>query len=140
MHAYINKSITDSSSTPSNLKAKLNEEFNFDDFDPCPLNNPPPWINGIELDWANCTFVNPSYSKLNTTEKHGLGWVEKAHIEACKGKTIVMLLPARTDSHWFHDIILEHNYEVRFIKGRLKFGTGILHAAPFPSIIVIFKI
>ncbi len=139
MPGYMNKSITDSWSTPSNLKAKLMEEFNFDDFDPCPLNDTPPWINGLELEWTNSTFVNPPYSRLKTTKKHGLGWVEKAHIETCKGKTIVMLLPSRTDTQWFHDIILEHNYEVRFIKGRLKFGTGVLNSAPFPSIVVVFK-
>lgn len=138
MPGYINKSITDSWSTPLYLKQKLDKEFHFDNFDPCPLNDKP-FVNGLDLEWANSTFVNPPYSALKTTKKNGLGWVEKAHIEAGKGKTVVMLIPARTDTQWFHDIILKNEYEVRFIKGRLKFGTAVLHSAPFPSMIVIFK-
>tara|TARA_R110002126_G_C10050587_1_gene460281 strand:- start:38 stop:454 length:417 start_codon:yes stop_codon:yes gene_type:complete len=134
---YMNKSTTDSWSTPTNIKSTLQEEFNFDEYDPCPLNDNPDF-DGLEEEWANKTFVNPPYSKLKTTIKNGLGWVEKAHIEAQKGKLVVMLIPARTDTTWFHDIILKNNYEVRFIKGRLKFG-GKKGCAPFPSILVIMK-
>ena len=133
----MNKSTTDSWSTPTNIKDTLQEEFNFDDFDPCPLNVNPNF-NGLEMEWAVKTFVNPPYSKLKTTIKNGLGWVEKAHNEAQKGKLVVMLIPARTDTTWFHDIILKNNYEVRFIKGRLKFGDK-KGSAPFPSILVIMK-
>ena len=65
-------------------------------------------------------------------------WVEKAYNEAQKENTlIVMLLPARTDTKWFHNYIY-HKAEIRFIKGRLKFG-GCKNAAPFPSMVVIFK-
>lgn len=49
-----------------------------------------------------------------------------------------MLLPARTDTKWFHEYILEPGHEVRFIKGRLKFG-GSKNSAPFPSMVVIFR-
>ena len=52
------------------------------------------------------------------------------------GNLVVMLLPARTDTKWFHDYIY-HKAEIRFIKGRLKFG-GCKDAAPFPSRVVIF--
>lgn len=52
------------------------------------------------------------------------------------GNLVVMLLPARTDTKWFHDYIY-HKAEIRFIKGRLKFG-GCKDAAPFPSMVVIF--
>ncbi|MGI9556035.1 MAG: DNA N-6-adenine-methyltransferase [Cyanophyceae cyanobacterium] len=135
--AYYNKSKSDSWSTPTKIYNELNNEFNFDDFDPCPLNDNPE-INGLKLDWAPTTFVNPPYSKLKTTKKRGMGWVEKAHIECKKNKTIVMLIPARVDTTWFHEIILANNYEVRFIKGRLKFGES-KDSAPFPSMIVIFK-
>ena len=93
------------------------------------------------MDWwksgAKTTFVNPPYSQLKTT-KERLGWVEKAHIECQKGKTIVMLIPSRTDTQWFHDIILKNSYEVRFVRGRLKFGDAKA-AAPFPNIIVVMK-
>ncbi len=137
MTGYMHKSLTDSWSTPSYIKNELNEEFHFDDFDPCPLNDNP-LVNGLDIEWAQSTFVNPPYSKLKTTKKNGMGWVEKAHLEAQKGKTVVMLIPARTDTQWFHDIILKNNYEVKFLRGRLKFGDA-KHSAPFPSMIVIFK-
>ncbi len=134
---YINKALSDSWATPSNIKNKLQEEFDFDDFDPCPLNDNFN-IDGLKAEWAQKTFVNPPYSKLKTTKKNGLGWIEKGHQEAQKGKLIVFLLPARTDTEWFHNIILKNNYEVRFIKGRLKFGDK-KGSAPFPSILVIMK-
>lgn len=131
---YINKSLSDSWSTPKNFKENL--PFEFDDYDPCPLNDNPNF-DGLQEEWANTTFVNPPYSKLKTTKK-SIGWVEKAHIECKKGKTIVMLIPVRTDTSWFHDIILKNNYEVEFIKGRLRFGDA-KNVAPFPSMLVYFK-
>ena len=134
---YINKSLTDSWTTPIKIKQQLQDEFNFDDFDPCPLNDDPSF-DGLTISWSKRTFVNPPYSKLKSTKKNGIGWIEKAHKEAQKGKLIVLLIPARTDTTWFHDIILKNNYEVRFIKGRLKFGDKS-GAAPFPSIIVIMR-
>jgi len=136
MPGYMNKSASDSWSTPDNIKKTLQREFDFDDFDPCPLNDDPTF-NGLEMEWAGKTFVNPPYSRLKTTKKNGLGWIEKGHQEAQKGKLIVFLIPARTDTTWFHDIILKNNYEVRFIKGRIKFSNK--GPAPFPSILVIMK-
>ena len=56
--------------------------------------------------------------------------------EAQAGTPIVLLIPARTDTSYFHDFIY-HKAEIRFIKGRLKFG-GCKDAAPFPSMVVIF--
>lgn len=64
-------------------------------------------------------------------------WVKKAHEEAQKGATVVALLPARTDTRWFHDYIYG-NHEVRFIRGRIKFE-GSQWNAPFPSMIVVFR-
>ena len=133
--AYMNKAITDSWSTPITLKTKLDKEFDFVDFDPCPLNDEPDF-DGLRVDWPIRIFVNPPYSKLGTTKKHGMGWIEKGHIEAKKGKLVVMLVPARTCTHWFHEIVLENEYEIRYIKGRLKFG-GKKHSAPFSSILII---
>ena len=131
----MNKSKTDSWSTPTTFKTKLNEEFNFDDFDPCPLNDSPDF-DGLKCEWANSTFVNPPYSKLGCTKKNGMGWIQKAHLECQKGKKIVVLVPSRTDTKWFHEIVLENKYEVRFIKGRMKFGEA-KNSAPFPSILII---
>lgn len=55
-----------------------------------------------------------------------------------EGITTVMLLPARTDTQWFHDYILNPKREIRFIRGRLKFG-GAKNSAPFPSMVVVFR-
>jgi site-specific DNA-methyltransferase (adenine-specific) len=65
-------------------------------------------------------------------------WVEKAYREGHKDHTLVcMLIPARTDTKYFHDYI-KNRAEVRFIPGRLKFGEA-KNAAPFPSMLVIFR-
>ncbi len=136
MPGYMNKSTSDSWATPDNIKKTLQREFDFDNFDPCPLNDDPTF-NGLDMEWSSKTFVNPPYSRLKTTKKHGLGWIEKGHLEAQKGKLVVFLIPARTDTTWFHDIILKNEYEVRFIKGRIKFSDK--GPAPFPSILVIMK-
>lgn len=76
-------------------------------------------------------WMNPPYGR-------GIDkWVKKAHEESVKGATIVALLPARTDTSWFHNYI--HNkHEVRFLRGRVKF-VDAKSSAPFPSMIVIFK-
>ena len=77
-------------------------------------------------------FCNPPYGK--EIRK----WVEKAFREGHKDNTLVVLLiPARTDTTYFHDFIL-HRSEIRFIPGRVKFGDSTT-AAPFPSMIVIYR-
>lgn len=77
-------------------------------------------------------FCNPPYGRV-------IGdWVKKAYEESKKPDTlVVMLIPARTDTKWFHDYIY-HKAEIRFIKGRLKFG-GSNNSAPFPSMVVIYN-
>lgn len=77
-------------------------------------------------------FCNPPYGK------EMYKWVEKCHKEGCKENTLVcLLIPARTDTKYFHDFII-HRTEIRFIKGRLKFGNS-KNAAPFPSMLVVFR-
>lgn len=77
-------------------------------------------------------FCNPPYGKEISK------WVEKCYREGTKDNTlVVMLIPARTDTKYFHDYIL-HRAEIRFVSGRLKFGDG-KHGAPFPSMLVIFR-
>lgn len=76
-------------------------------------------------------FCNPPYGRKI------VDWVRKCHDEAKKGATVVMLIPARTDTAYFHDWILS-KAEIRFIRGRLRFGNA-KHSAPFPSMIVIYQ-
>lgn len=88
-------------------------------------------VDGLNQDWYETVWVNPPYGR-------AVGkWVEKAYKEWKKGCTVVMLLAARTDTKWFHKYIY-NIAEVRFIKGRLKFG-GAKNSAPFPSMVVIWK-
>ena len=122
------KSSCDNWKTPDDVYDKLNEEFHFD-FDPCPLNEKPDF-DGIEIEWGNVNFVNPPYSKISN-------WCKKAYEEFKKGKTVVLLIPSRTDTKYWHDYIMKAT-EIRFIKGRLKFGDS-KNSAPFPSCIVVYN-
>ncbi len=85
--------------------------------------------DGLAQSWkGKRCWMNPPYSEISK-------WVEKAATGGAH--TVVALLPARTDTRWFHQFI-HGKAEVRFIKGRLKFG-GSKNSAPFPSMVVIFK-
>ena len=89
--------------------------------------------DGLKKSWGGATvWCNPPYSKV-------ADWVRKASEEQQNGTTTVMLVPSRTDTKWFHAYCYEKpDVEIRFIKGRLKFGHG-KNSAPFPSMIVIFR-
>lgn len=117
-------SASDHWSTPGDVYYFLDREFVFDD-DPCPIGGK----DGFNREWGKRCFVNPPYSKIKD-------WVKKCYEEAQNGKIIVMLIPSRTDTRWWHDYVMKAK-EIRFIKGRLKFG-GSKNSAPFPSCIVIF--
>lgn len=129
-------SATDDWATPPEFFAKLDAEFFFD-VDVCASNSNakcPIFFSkeddGLEQDWADysCCFMNPPYGR-------EIGkWVKKA---AESGTEVVGLLPARTDTKWFHDYIYGRA-EIRFVKGRLKFGGGS-NSAPFPSMVVIWN-
>ena len=85
--------------------------------------------DGLAQNWGgHIIWCNPPYGR------DIANWVKK-----CSEHTgvAVMLLPARTDTRWFHDYIYQ-KAEIRFIKGRLKFG-GAKNPAPFPSMVVIFR-
>ena len=120
--------------TPLNLLEDIENEFG-ELFDPCPKDFDYSF-DGLEISWSRdkVCFVNPPYSKIKL-------WVEKCHNEWLLGSQIVLLIPARTDTKYFHDFI-NNKADVRFIKGRLKFihPDGRKHKpAPFPSILCIFK-
>ena len=129
---------TDMWETPQDFFDMLNEEFHFTldacaipENAKCPIYYSPEQ-DGLSQPWDGVVWCNPPYGRQ-------IGrWVEKAALAALVGgSTVVMLLPARTDTAWFHNWIYGRA-EIRFIKGRLKFG-GSHNAAPFPSMVVIFK-
>ena len=135
--------------TPQSLFDELNKEFNFT-LDPCCVKETAkcdkyytPSENGLIQDWSkDIVFVNPPYGReINK-------WVEKCYNECVNGSRVVMLIPARTDTSYFHKFIypfsLDHSgqiiTEIRFLKGRVKFvKNGESGPAPFPSMIVIFN-
>lgn len=134
--AVFYSSKTDMWATPQDFFDALDAEFHFT-LDACAVKENAkcaayytPEQNGLDQPWTGQVWCNPPYGR-NVGQ-----WVKKAHDTASGGGFVVMLLPARTDTRWFHDYIYGKT-EVRFIKGRLKFG-GCQNAAPFPSMVVIF--
>ena len=128
--------------TPIDFYNQLNKEFNFT-LDPCCTKDNAKCNkfytkddDGLSKDWSNeIVFMNPPYGR---EIKY---WGRKAYIESLKGAVVVCLIPARTDTIYWHDYIFPHAKDIRFLKGRLRFvkGNKIGDAAPFPSAVVIFK-
>lgn len=129
---------TDLWATPPSFFNRLNEEFNFT-LDACASADNAKCDryfttedDGLAQDWGRETvWVNPPYGRGVTGR-----WVEKAFRASQLGALVVMLLPARTDTRWWHDWALKG--EVRFVRGRLRFGNA-LAPAPFPSAVVVFR-
>lgn len=128
---------TDQWETPQDFFNSVQVEFKLN-LDVCATNeNHKLWDwftkidDGLSQDWKGWRcWMNPPYGREISK------WVEKA---ATGGASLVVaLLPARTDTRWFHDFIYQKkDVEVRFLKGRLKFGDS-KNSAPFPSMLVIF--
>ncbi len=132
-------STTDEHSTPQDFFEKLNEEFQFE-LDVCATKENAKCNrffskedDGLKQDWnASVCWMNPPYGR------EIIHWMEKAWKESKRHKnTIVCLVPVRTDTNWWHSYV-EGKAKVRFIKGRLKFGSA-KNSAPFPSAVVIYK-
>lgn len=131
---------TDQWETPQDFYDELNAEFGFT-LDPCADENSHKCEkyytkeeDGLSQCWdGERVFCNPPYGREIGS------WVRKCYQHGTSGQGIaVMLVPARTDTKWFHEYIYSKNVEVRFLKGRLKFG-GSKNSAPFPSMVVVFR-
>jgi len=129
-------SATDLWSTPQATFDALHKEFNFET-DVCANQENAKCArfftkenNGLIQDWEGVCWMNPPYGR-----EIGL-WLRKAYESSVLGATVVCLIPARTDTAYWHDYCMKG--EIRFIRGRLKFG-GHSNSAPFPSAIVIFR-
>ena len=123
--------------TPQNLFDKLDKEFNFT-LDVCATDETAkcnnyftPKENGLIQEWKGNCWMNPPYGR-----EIGI-WIKKAWEESKKGTKVVCLIPARTDTKYWHEYIFTYAAEIRFIKGRIKFGNS-KNSAPFPSALVIF--
>ncbi len=144
---------SDEWSTPQDFYDALNLEFQFDwDAAATSLNAKcggydyfgpdhavSDYRNALTAKWHGCVYwLNPPYSKCRE-------FIAKAAAERLRGATTVCLVPARTDTRWWHDYVWwtafndwRPGVEVRFIKGRLKFG-GATAGAPFPSVVIVFR-
>lgn len=130
---------TDEWATPHKTFSALDAEFHFD-LDPCSTHENAKCErhytkedDGLTKDWSgHRVFCNPPYGRAIAA------WTKKCSEEAKKpGTTVVALLPARTDTAYFHDYIYGKAREIRFVRGRLHFNES-KSAAPFPSMIVVF--
>lgn len=122
--------------TPQDFFDELHAEYQFET-DVCALpenakcaNFFTPEMDGLRQVWRGACWMNPPYGR-------AIGkWMAKAYWSAMQhGATVVCLVPARTDTAWWHDYAMQG--EIRFIRGRLKFG-GSKDNAPFPSAVVVF--
>lgn len=126
--------------TPAHLFAALDAEFRFT-LDPCaaaPIREGIEWFDeadqGLWREWSGRVFVNPPYGR-------AIGdWMRKVSLERDRCEVIVGLLPARTDTEWWHEHVMPAN-EVRFLRGRVRFEgpAGPLRDAPFPSVVVVWR-
>lgn len=125
--------------TPATLFRVLHAEFKFA-LDISPMDGHAIHEDVLDFDgdglaakeWApGPVWMNPPYGR-------GIGrWIERAHRESQRGVTVVALLPARTDTSWWHDYCMKA--EIRFLRGRLKFDGPKAGRSPFPSAIVVFR-
>lgn len=86
--------------------------------------------NGLAQEWTGKCWMNPPYGR------EIKDWIKKAYESSINGATVVCLVPARTDTSWWHDYCIKG--QIEFIRGRLKFG-GSQNSAPFPSAVVVFN-
>lgn len=122
--------------TPQEFFDALHAEFGFET-DVCALPDNAkclryftPEMDGLAQEWRGVCWMNPPYGR-------EIGaWMRKAYESAKAGATVVCLVPARTDTAWWHDYAKKG--EVRFVRGRLKFG-GHANSAPFPSAVVVLS-
>jgi len=128
--------------TPWQFVRELEREFGPFDLDPCatPRTAKAARFYTIEDDgpsqpWTGRVFCNPPYSNKEL-------WLSKAIESAKAGATVFMLLPASTETAWFHDLVLPHASEVRFLRGRIRFLGYLGTEIPQPrngSMLVIYR-
>jgi len=125
--------------TPQSFFSDLHREFGFT-LDPCATRQNAKCPNyftkaqdGLAQNWeGHVVFCNPPYGR-------DMGkWARKCWEAAEAGSTVVLLAHARTDTRWFHDWVYNKATEIRFIKGRLKFG-DCKNSAPFPSLVAVYR-
>lgn len=128
--------------TPPEVFDPLHAEFNFT-LDPCATPRTAKCLryfteveDGLAQDWGTeRVFMNPPYGR------EVYAWTKKARESAARGALVVGLLPASTDLKWWHDDVVGHAAEVRYIRGRVRFLTGGPYRASgfFASVVVVWR-
>ena len=127
---YMPPSKSDVHLTPDNVFEIIEKNWGYsreEMFDPCPEN--PQW-NGFDISWQPVNFVNPPYTLLKE-------FFYKAIRETDVGRKTIMLMPAKTDQEWFHDII-SNDFQIVWIRKRLKFKNNKHHATQ-PHFLVLIE-
>lgn len=125
--------------TPQSFFDTLDEEFHFT-LDPCATRRNAKCTvffskrqNGLLQDWSrHRVFCNPPYGRFMRD------WTRKCFEASQSGALVVLLAHARTDTRWFHDWVYGKAAELRFVRGRLRFGDG-RQSAPFPSLVAVYR-
>ena len=123
--------------TPQRFFDAINAEFGFT-LDSCATDGNAkvnkwitPEMDSLKYPWVGVVWMNPPYG-------HGIGkWTQKAYEESQRGSVVVGLIPARTDTSWWHEYVMKAE-EIRLIRGRLRFS-GSSIGAPFPSAVVVWR-
>jgi site-specific DNA-methyltransferase (adenine-specific) len=139
IHEALYSSRSEEWPTPQLFFDALNAEFEFT-LDPCATRQNAKCRryftkqqNGLLRDWGtHSTFCNPPYGKTMRE------WARKCYAASLNGAIVVLLAHARTDTRWFHDWVYGKAAEIRFVRGRLRFGSG-KQSAPFPSLVAVFR-
>ncbi len=88
-------------------------------------------VDALSIPWVGVCWMNPPYGRDLGT------WVRHAYQSSLRGATVVCLVPARTDTAWWHDYV-QGKAETRFLRGRVKF-VGAPYNAPFPSVVLVYR-
>ena len=139
IHKSLYSSRSEEWPTPQDFYKQLDYEFGFN-LDPCATVRNAKCRryftlkeDGLSQDWGrHVVFCNPPYGKQMR------GWARKCYEAALEGATVVLLAHSRTDTRWFHDWVYGKAAEIRFVRGRLRFGDG-KQSAPFPSMVAVFR-
>jgi site-specific DNA-methyltransferase (adenine-specific) len=137
IHESLYSSRSEEWPTPQDFYDQLHDEFDFT-LDPCATADnakTPSYFtkqdDGLSRSWGkHRVFCNPPYGKTMRE------WARKCYEASQAGALVVLLAHARTDTRWFHDWVYGKADEIRFVRGRLKFGDG-KQSAPFPSLVAI---
>ena len=139
IHESLYSSRSEEWPTPQTFFDELNREFKFT-LDPCATSENAKCNayftqqdDGLKQNWRrHRVFCNPPYGKAMRE------WARKCFEASQRGALVVLLAHARTDTRWFHDWVYGKAHEIRFVRGRLRFGYGT-QSAPFPSLVAIYR-